>query len=59
MEYVLHTAKELCFISGQNSNIRRENLIIKLLRKLSPTEGKYIIRFLKNNYKIGVAEKLF
>jgi len=37
----------------------KENLIIELLRSSNALEGKYIVRFLNKNLKIGGAEKLF
>ena len=46
-------------LRGEKSKSGKENAIVNLLRSMGPVEGKYLIRFLNKNLKIGAAEKLF
>lgn len=39
--------------------MQKESLIVELLRNTTAIEGKYIVRFINKNFKIGGAEKLF
>jgi ATP-dependent DNA ligase len=43
-------------MKGNNSNIEREQAIIKLLQDAKEEEIKYIVRFIQGNLKIGAAE---
>ncbi len=58
-KYVLTCITNLAEITGAKSKSLKQDQIVRLIRSLSPTEGKYVIRFLEKNLKIGAAEKLF
>lgn len=57
--WVFENLRSIGEIVGQSSVSFKEAVIVKLLRAVSGTEGKYVCRFLSQNYKIGVAEKFF
>lgn len=46
-------------MQGDKSKQQKEDLMVNLIRGLNSIEGKYIIRFLNGNLKIGAAEKIF
>ena len=52
----METYRAIAKMKGNNSNIDRENTIVKLLQDAKEEEIKYIVRFIQGNLKIGAAE---
>ena len=52
----METFRKISNIKGQNSAGEKESLIMKLLFDSKGEEGKYIIRWIQKNLKIGAAE---
>ena len=58
-KYIHDTVLTLAKTIGNGSKARMQDILVRLLRNLNAKEGKYFIRFLDSNFKIGAAEKLF
>ena len=58
-QYVFGQIKNLSDLQGDKSKQFKEDLMVGLIRGLNSIEGKYVIRFLSGNLKIGAAEKIF
>ena len=48
--------RRMARLRGNNSNLEREAILVKLLFDAKDNEPKYIVRFVQKNLKIGAAE---
>lgn len=58
-KFIFDSIITLAKTTGNGSKARMQDILVRLLRKLNAKEGKYLVRFLDCNLKIGSAEKLF
>ena len=56
---ILENLKEVCNISGKDSNEKRLRILKKLIREMDEVERKYFVRIIETKLKIGLALQNF